>query len=84
MTNAATTPSALKKTLEQIITTGYMKSKLKTDKTAYQPSVSATEFMNNKRLYTLFKTFFFLKAYQNPYVKPYVICQEFTQRRWQQ
>ena len=54
------------------------------DKTTYQSSIPEAEFVNNKRTLTPFKTFFFLKAYQNP-------CQaqqnnkEFTQlRRHQQ
>ena len=32
------------------------------NKTAYQPYDSATEFLNNKRPHTLFKTFFLLRA----------------------
>ena len=28
-----------------------------------------TEFLNNKRSHTFLKTYFFLKDYQNPYVK---------------
>ena len=53
------------------------------NKTTYQSSISEAEFVNNKRTLTPFKTFFFLKAYQNP-------CQaqqnnkEFTQLRRQQ
>ena len=40
------------------------------NKTAYQPQVSTTEFLNKKMPRTFFKTSFFLKAYQNLYVKP--------------
>ena len=39
---------------------------------------------NNKIPHNLFKAFFFLKAYQNPYVKPQSNNKEFTQRRRQQ
>ena len=49
-------------------------------KTAYQQLVSATEFRNNK-VRKLFDTFFFLKAYQNPYVKYQLNNNGFTQRR---
>ena len=51
---------------------------------AYQPQVSATEFMNKKMPHNLLKTFFFLKAFQNPYVKVQSNNKEFTQRRLQQ
>ena len=46
-----------------------------------QPQVGATEFLNNKTHHTLFETFFFLKAYQNPYVNSQLNNREFTQRR---
>ena len=52
-------------------------------KAAYQPQVSATEFLSNKRHRNLFETFIFLQAYLNP-------CQaqpnnkDFTQLRRQQ
>ena len=42
----------------------------KPNKTVFQPQVFATEFLNNERPRTLFETFFFVKAYQNPNVKP--------------
>ena len=41
-------------------------------------------FLNNKRCYTFFKTFFFLKAYQSPYLKPESNNKEYMQRRRQQ
>ena len=51
---------------------------------AYQPYVSATEFLNNKKPHIFFETFFFLKAYRNPYAKPQPKIKEVTQRRRQQ
>ena len=56
------------------------KTKIRMNKTAYQQLVSATEFRNNK-VRKLFDTFFFLKAYQNPYVKHQLNNNGFTQRR---
>ena len=46
-----------------------------------QSQVGATEYLNNKMHHTLFETFFFLKAYQNPYVNSQLNNKEFTQRR---
>ena len=45
---------------------------------------SATEFLNNKRSHTLFQTSFFLKVYENPYVKPQPNNEKFTKRGRQQ
>ena len=42
----------------------------KYNKTAYQPQVFATEFLNNKRPYTFLKALFFLKAYQTQMPNP--------------
>ena len=57
---------------------------LKRNKTTYQLQVSATQFLNNKRPRIFFKTFFFWKAYQNPYVKLQPNNKEYVQRRRQQ
>ena len=53
------------------------------NKTAYQPYVSATEFLHNKRLHTFLKTFFSLEANQNQYVKLQPNNKEVNQR-WRQ
>ena len=53
-------------------------------KTAYQLYVTVAKFLNNKRSHTVFKTFFFLEAYQNQYVKLQPNNKEFTERRRQQ
>ena len=42
------------------------------------------EFLKNEMTHTLFETFFFLKDYQNPYVKPQSSNKEFAERRRQQ
>ena len=57
---------------------------IKKNKTAYQPQVSATEFLNSKSPHALFQTAFFYRDYQNPYVKSQLNNEEFTQRRRQQ
>ena len=43
----------------------YRWTRLKSNKTAYQPYVFATEFLNNTRSRTSYETLFFLKTYQN-------------------